>query len=669
MYRGEGKTTLFTYMNKMCKAHNYRTKLTVVFKICVFIFCFQMSDVSETATCSIHKMPLGRECITHKRRICSGCSIVEHKFCQQLDCSIPLQDFVASVSRVCELIKCQLYMLGKEKHASEELVKDRCRLFREMIDSMEKRSLQDIDNGYQKQAAQMREYQSKFGCYQNIRSDVEEIESTQNDALRSCLVSKLTAMEKEPRITTLSRMVDDFLRMEAPSYLLKFQISETLEQAILQPRCIGNVSLSNLIQNDKASEKHQLTDEHEARPINPPTAPEYADFTSLPNYGDISQGHGARGPVGPTPPLHPITSMQRVDKPSPDFHAGGKCQPSMHSLQHGIEAIGLSGGPTTSPYGHLHGQPYQDPYQGLSMGRPEFVHPYQQVNPEPRQVPDTLTSFLSAPDGPPKQLKFHSNIHPRYMNETDAATISGVCFLDNGFVVLSDKSNCTVKIYDDMNVLVMFRKLDHKPYGVTQAPSGDIAVAVPKEHSVNILSSRDLSTVPNCWINNYKGKCFGLTSTNTHIFVIWAENDAKEYIGVYSSNYTEIRKISVSVERFLAVNPATQDVFYRVLNFGNDQIKCINPFSSDKTKWKVKVPSWKAVIEGLEVLKAGILISTTSAVQFMDFNTQTFTPIMKLKNCRHLAVNRNRSKVALVIDESDSLDDKDDVVGIHDLVY
>lgn len=255
------------------------------------------------------------------------------------------------------------------------------------------------------------------------------------------------------------------------------------------------------------------------------------------------------------------------------------------------------------------------------------------------------------------------------MNETDAATISGVCFLDNGFVVLSDKSNCTVKIYDDMNVLVMFRKLDHKPYGVTQAPSGDIAVAVPKEHSVNILSSRDLSTVPNCWINNYKGKCFGLTSTNTHIFVIWAENDAKEYIGVYSSNYTEIRKISVSVERFLAVNPATQDVFYRVLNFGNDQIKCINPFSSDKTKWKVKVPSWKAVIEGLEVLKAGILISTTSAVQFMDFNTQTFTPIMKLKNCRHLAVNRNRSKVALVIDESDSLDDKDDVVGIHDLVY
>lgn len=110
-------------------------------------------------------------------------------------------------------------------------------------------------------------------------------------------------------------------------------------------------------------------------------------------------------------------------------------------------------------------------------------------------------------------------------------------------------------------------------------------------------------------------------------------------------------------------------MFYRVLNFGNDQIKCINPFSSDKTKWKVKVPSWKAVIEGLEVLKAGILISTTSAVQFMDFNTQTFTPIMKLKNCRHLAVNRNRSKVALVIDESDSLDDKDDVVGIYDLVY
>lgn len=83
----------------------------------------------------------------------------------------------------------------------------------------------------------------------------------------------------------------------------------------------------------------------------------------------------------------------------------------------------------------------------------------------------------------------------------------------------------------------------------------------------------------------------------------------------------------------------------------------------------MKVPSWKAVIEGLAVLKAGILISTTSAVQFMDFYTQTFTPIMKLKNGGHLAVNRNRSKVALVIHESDSLDDKDDIVGIYDLVY
>lgn len=628
-----------------------------------------MSDVSESATCSIHKMPLDRECVTHKRRICSGCSIVEHKSCQQFDCSIPLQDFVASVSRVCELIKCQLYMLGKEKHTSEELVKDRCRLFREMIDSMEKRSLQDIDNGYQKQAAQLRKYQSKFDCYQNICSDVEEVENTQNDALRSCLVSKLTAMEKEPQITTLSKMADDFLRMEAPPYLMKFQISEGLEQAILQPRRIGNVSLSNLIQNEKAPEKQQLTDEHEAYQIIPPTAPAYSDFTSLPNYGDIFQGHEARGVLGPTPPLHPMTSTQRVDKPSPDFHTGAKCQPSVQPVQQGIEAIGLSGGPTASPYGHLHGQPYQDPYQELSMGRPEFVHPYQQVNPEPRQIPDSLTSFLSAPDGPPKQLKFLSNIHPRYMNETDAATISGVCFLENGYVVLSDKSNGAVKVYDDMNVLVMFRKLGHKPYDVTQAPSGDIAVALPKEHSVNILSLRDLSTVPNGWINNHKGKCFGLTSTDTNIFVIWKENDAKEYISVYSSNYTEIRKINVSVERSLAVNPATQDVFYRVLNFGNDQIKCINPLSSDKKKWKVKVPSWKAVIEGLAVLKAGILISTTSAVQFMDFYTQTFTPIMKLKNGGHLAVNRNRSKVALVIHESDSLYDKDDIVGIYDLVY
>ena len=95
-----------------------------------------------------------------------------------------------------------------------------------------------------------------------------------------------------------------------------------------------------------------------------------------------------------------------------------------------------------------------------------------------------------------------------------------------------------MKIYDDINVLLNHRKLEHKPYGVTQAPSGDIAVAVPKEHSVIMLSPHDLSTVPSARINNYKDKCFGLTSTQKHIFVIWTDESS----ALYDENYTEIKK-------------------------------------------------------------------------------------------------------------------------------
>lgn len=58
----------------------------------------------------------------------------------------------------------------------------------------------------------------------------------------------------------------------------------------------------------------------------------------------------------------------------------------------------------------------------------------------------------------------------------------------------------------------------------------------------------------NGWINNYKGKCFGLMLIDINIFVIWKENDVKEYIFVYSSNYIEIRKINVFVECLLVVN-------------------------------------------------------------------------------------------------------------------
>ena len=149
-----------------------------------------------------------------------------------------------------------------------------------------------------------------------------------------------------------------------------------------------------------------------------------------------------------------------------------------------------------------------------------------------------MTSLMSAPSGPPKELKILSNIYLRYINEVETATISGISFLDNGYIVLPDKANCTVKIYDDVNVSLNHRKLEHKPYGVTQAPSGDIAVTVPKEHSVIMLSLYDLSTVPSARINNYKDKCFGLTSTQTHVFVIWTD----ERSALYDENYTEIQK-------------------------------------------------------------------------------------------------------------------------------
>ena len=69
-------------------------------------------------------------------------------------------------------------MFGKEKQTAENLVKELCRLYRHMIDKMEQRSLQDIDNGYHKQASHLREYRTKFECFHNVQSDVKEAEST-----------------------------------------------------------------------------------------------------------------------------------------------------------------------------------------------------------------------------------------------------------------------------------------------------------------------------------------------------------------------------------------------------------------------------------------------------------------------------------------------------------
>lgn len=616
-----------------------------------------MAGVSESV-CSIHKMRLDRECATHKMQICSGCDIVDHKNCQILGPQIPLQSFLLSISTVSELIECQLYMLGKDKEKASDTVKERCRLYKDFIEKLERRSLQDIENGFHKQATQLCELKSKFASSLKMKSDVEETKNTTNDVLKSCLISKLTAIEKEPQIALLSEMAANFLKRETPSYLLKFEVSETFEKAISENESLGEVSLPDLIGNTHVSEKRLLRDsDYKGNlPMNP-TAPLNFD---LPSYEEIIEGQDTKEEIGVNPHYNVSTHVLH-DTVNPTTVATGYSVPQP-SVPAPYQSIGVSG-----KYMAFHPQTHNQPYTDLPMGCQEYVHPFHESAAKQSTTPNVLSSFESAPSTPPKQLKFLSNIHPRYIDESEGAEISGVTFLANEHIVISDKANQSIKMYDDMNILLVHRKLEHKPYDVTQSPRGDIAVAVPKDHRVIFLRSHDLSTVPNQWINNPKAKCYGLASSDCYIFVIWKENDASDSIRIYNENHSEIRKIGLSVERYLVVNPTTQDLFYRVLNFGNDQIKCTNAFSDKKTKWKVKVPA--PTIEGLALLKSGIIVSSQVWVQFVDWSDQHFTPLLDLRNGKHITVNRSRSKIALVVNEASPFDDKDDVVQIYDIIY
>ncbi|XP_062602065.1 uncharacterized protein LOC134263698 [Saccostrea cucullata] len=620
-----------------------------------------MADGSENGICSSHKMPLDQDCATHKMPICSGCNILEHASCQKVEPQIPLQSYVLAVARVCELLECQLYMLGKEKETADDLVKERCRAYRDKIDKLEQCSLQDIENGFHKQTTQLQELIEKFRRSLNVKSDIKEVENTSNEVLRSCLMSKLTATEREPQFTALSKIAEDLLRRETPSYLLKFKVSESFEKVISQRENVGKISLSNLLTDDQVSEKEQLSMRgfEQSLPTQA-TAPLPSDPVNPPSYEEIIQRKDRAGVEGaPYPPFVPNTNIQPPDAaiPTPLPVNYGGYYPPVPSSHQGFNYDNTS----------FQSQNFGGPYKDLSMGHENYNHPFQQSNVNQCEGPAILQNFQKAESGSPKELKFHSNIHPRLMEEKEEAEISGITFLANGNIVMSDKANLSLKMFDDMKIQLGYKKFDYKPYDVTQAPTGDIAVAFPSEHRVNFLRLHDLSLVPNAWVTNPKSKCYGLTSSDDYLFVIWKESDESENIRIYNEQYSELQKLTVSAERYLVVDPTTLDLFYRVLNFGNDQIKCTNAFGDAKTKWKIKIPGH--LIEGMAILKSGILVSSYCAVNFADFRNRSCTELLDIRDAGHLAVNRDRSKMALVLNECSPSDDKNDVVQLYDIIY
>ncbi|XP_062577429.1 uncharacterized protein LOC134239271 [Saccostrea cucullata] len=365
-----------------------------------------------------------------------------------------------------------------------------------------------------------------------------------------------------------------------------------------------------------------------------PTAPFQSDPGSPPSYEEAVQGQ---------------------DKPSP-LNYGGVYPPMPPSQQ------GLGSDNTSS-----HGQHFSGPHKDLSKGRETNDHPFQQSNVKQSEGPAVLQNFQKASSKPPKKLKFLLDICPRRMDEPEHVKISGITFLANGNIVITDKANLILKIYDDKKILLWQRKLDSEPCDVTQDPTGEIAVASPDEHRVSFFKSHNLSPVLNKVVTNPNSKCFGLTATDEYLFVIWQESNGSESIRIYNDQYSEIKKLSVAAERFLAVDPATQDLFYRVLNFGNDQIKCTYAFSDGKTKWKIKIQD--PLLEGMALLKSGILVTSSSGLSFLDFRDHTFRSLLSPKHVSVLSVNRDRSKIAMVINEGYLTDDKNDVVRLFDIIY
>ncbi|KAK3090572.1 hypothetical protein FSP39_012765 [Pinctada imbricata] len=290
-------------------------------------------------------------------------------------------------------------------------------------------------------------------------------------------------------------------------------------------------------------------------------------------------------------------------------------------------------------------------FHNLSMGNGQIhppppnlpMGPQQSHNPGPLTAHPALT-----PDGIPSRLIPDSptTFRVRTATDSDHCNIIGLAVLRDGRVVVVDKQNQKLKMFNHDYSLASEVTLVHYPYDVAESPSGRIAVSMPKLGDLHMYKVTDRLTLDTSAILHL-GKCQGLAGSSTHLFVSCKNRADETYnILVYDTLHFLVRTIPLKITNYgpLEVCPKHGHLYFKSLSVGKEKIYCMT--IDGHILWKSKVKSWIDQPYGLAAVNAGVMVSI-DGIHFLSGGGSHWQKIADIENTGPIAVTRDLRKLVV----------------------
>ena len=612
---------------------------------------------SSSSNCAKHGKDLEFHCITHNASICAKCAIFDHKSCSIVDLVDIAKYRTAreSAANLKTTLETSITLYEVEGMQIENRVKGSFEILRRNMQNIEENLVLTIRQARQEKLSPLTE--KKIRCDSIIEAVDQKMQAVMqaqsqgdNKATESLFGEmKNIAENNQAFLQNESDNISNYITNSGrDKYVVNF------DGILIESDLNGSLTIKAHCESDGSNAGQNAAQV--------PVMQQVVDRNNI--------AENAESSPGPSAPPMPSASFMSYQEPAlpPEEKYDDAELPSYDQVISSFNNFGMNNanyppgpgmhlapGPTSNMQPAFGNNPGM---QTTQFGFPDSQYPYQ----NPSAVAPLIT-----PEGNPKPLETDSEILINVRSTGDSyhenCSISGVTFLRDGRLVVVDKHNKKLKLFHlrSNNHLPQSEvNLPHVPYDVVQAPSGKVAVTLPKLGSLQMYTVDSHLALDNGSTLHIE-KCQGVAANSLNLFVAGYEG-----IFIYDAQNAFLNCIPLKVSQYgqLEVCPKHGNLYFKSESMGKEKIYCMSP--DGQILWKSKVKSWIDQPYGFAALNSGLMVSM-DGIYFLSGGGVHWNKLCSMDNTGPLAVSMDLRQLAVAY--RGGVNNRENMVSIFKIDY
>lgn len=183
----------------------------------------------------------------------------------------------------------------------------------------------------------------------------------------------------------------------------------------------------------------------------------------------------------------------------------------------------------------------ESPYANLNNSEPDQQLASNTLNDIQEEEEDIVSVSIDQKVSK-SQITLTSEVYVRSQNDDKCCSVTGLCSLSDGRILLTDEANVNVKLFEANGMYRAFIQLNSPPWDVTAIEQYEAAVSCPSDRSIHILLVYDTLSVARTIVLDKK--VYGLMYHEGEIFVAM-DNEVR----ILSYDGRTLHKISSTTSR------------------------------------------------------------------------------------------------------------------------